>query len=186
MTGRPPLTLPAFEELRLDESLLRDLRSDHAGETGAVYIYKGILAVTGDESLREFAREHLAAERRHLHFFDAWLPAEAKSRLAPLWRVAGWLLGALPAFCGRRAVYHTISAVEEFVERHYQEQIARLADAPELTGLRLQLEHFCAEEVDHRHDAATRANAPPGPVARVWRRLVQAGSLAGVRAARAL
>lgn len=32
----------------LPASLVADLRSDHAGETGAVVIYRGILAVTRD------------------------------------------------------------------------------------------------------------------------------------------
>ncbi len=186
MTGRHPLYLPDYPSLALDLRLVRDLRSDHAGETGAVWIYKGILAVSSDDELREFAREHLATERRHLHFFDAWLPAEVKSRLIPLWRVSGWLLGALPAFFGRRAVYHTISAVETFVEGHYREQIRRIGDDRKLAGLRLQLEHFCAEEVGHRDDAAGRAEMAPGAVARVWTRIVAAGSALGVKAARAI
>ena len=75
MTGRHPLAIPDYPNLALEPRLVRDLRSDHAGETGAVWIYKGILAVSSDAELREFAREHLATERRHLHFFDAWLPA---------------------------------------------------------------------------------------------------------------
>ncbi len=29
-----------------------DLRSDHAGETGAVWIYKGILSFAGDQDIR--------------------------------------------------------------------------------------------------------------------------------------
>ena len=186
MTGRPPLSIPDFDTLSLDTQLVQDLRSDHAGETGAVSIYRGILAVKTDQELREFAREHLATERRHLHFFDAWLPAEAKSRLLPLWQVAGWLLGALPAFFGRRAVYQTISAVESFVEGHYQDQIRRLAGDRELTGLRLQLEHFCAEEVEHGDDAAGRAESTPGRIGRVWTSIVAAGSAAGVWAARAI
>jgi demethoxyubiquinone hydroxylase (CLK1/Coq7/Cat5 family) len=36
-----------------------------------------------------------------------------------LWRVAGWLTGALPALFGRAAVLRTIDAVETFVEGHY-------------------------------------------------------------------
>ncbi len=33
-----------------------DIRSDHAGETGAVMIYRGILAASRDPAVREFAR----------------------------------------------------------------------------------------------------------------------------------
>lgn len=43
----------------LSSHLVRELRSDHAGETGAVYIYKGIEAVAqwrGDVELLNFAK----------------------------------------------------------------------------------------------------------------------------------
>ena len=35
------------------------LRSDHAGEVGAVYIYKGILSIAKDPALVEFSKRHL-------------------------------------------------------------------------------------------------------------------------------
>ena len=40
--------------------LRADLRSDHAGETGAVYFYRGVLDVATDPAVRDFAEEHLA------------------------------------------------------------------------------------------------------------------------------
>ena len=45
--------------------LMPELRTDHAGETGAVWIYRGVLAVSRDPALRAFAQRHLATERRH-------------------------------------------------------------------------------------------------------------------------
>ena len=100
--------------------MLPALRSDHAGETGAVYIYRGILAVTRAPEVRAFARHHLATEQRHLEMMTQLLPREQHSRLLPLWRVAGWLTGMLPALFGPLAVYRTIDAVESFVDRHYE------------------------------------------------------------------
>lgn len=38
--------MPTFGSLPIDRALMRDLRSDHAGEVGAVQIYRGILAVS--------------------------------------------------------------------------------------------------------------------------------------------
>jgi demethoxyubiquinone hydroxylase (CLK1/Coq7/Cat5 family) len=67
--------------------LVGDLRSDHAGETGAVAIYIGILAVSRDLEIRHFATAHLATEREHLAHFEALLPAGQRSALLPLWRV---------------------------------------------------------------------------------------------------
>ena len=54
--------------LNLSNHLQRELRSDHAGETGAVYIYKGIVAVAlwrGDAELLSFAKAHGVTEADH-------------------------------------------------------------------------------------------------------------------------
>ena len=180
--------VPAFETMPLSDDLRRDLRSDHAGETGAVWIYRGILAVSRHRDVRRFAREHLRAERTHLEFFETWLPAAWHSRLAPLWRVAGFLLGALPALVGRRAVFRTIEAVERFVEDHYQDQIRQLESDARLRPLAAELQKFCDEEVEHCRDAAQRAQSAgssrPGLAARLWMKVVGIGSVAGVFMAR--
>ena len=97
----------AFEAPRVAADLVGDLRSDHAGETGAVWIYRGLLAVSRDAGVREFAKRHLATEQGHLDKVEAVLPWPQRSRLLPGWRVAGFMTGALPALLGPRAVYAT-------------------------------------------------------------------------------
>ena len=174
--------LPAFESYDFSRSDIADLRSDHAGETGAVHIYYGILAVTRDPEVRSFAREHLAAERRHLSFFDGWLPRQHHSRLLPLWRLAGWLTGALPALFGAQAVFSTISAVEHFVDLHYAEQVERLQQDEQTREVAELLDVFRLEEVHHRDDARTRLAAQRRPG--WWQRVVGAGSAMGVALAR--
>ena len=42
----------------IPQYLLPHFRSNHAGETGAIYIYKGILAVSSDSGIRQFSRKH--------------------------------------------------------------------------------------------------------------------------------
>ena len=113
-----PRTVPSW--------LVPELRSDHAGETGAVFIYKGILAVNRCKEIQNFALCHLETEQKHLQRFEEILDPGFKSRLLPLWRLAGFLTGAIPAIFGAQAVYHTIESVEAFVETHYQQQIERL------------------------------------------------------------
>ncbi|NIR62073.1 MAG: demethoxyubiquinone hydroxylase family protein, partial [Gammaproteobacteria bacterium] len=98
--------------------LERDLRSSHAGESGAVSIYRGILAVTRDPELRAFATRHLAAEARHLDRLRQLLPIARRTKLLPLWNLAGFLTGALPSLFGPRSVYATIDTVETFVDTH--------------------------------------------------------------------
>ncbi len=176
--------LPAFNTLPLTPSLVADLRSDHAGETGAVAIYCGILAVSRDTEVRRFARHHMRTEVRHRRFFDAWLPREQQSRLLRVWFAAGWTLGAVGALFGRRSVYTTIAAVETFVVDHYMQQISILQRDSRFDRLRAQLEAFCADEADHRNDAADRRATTPGLLARMWSAVVGGASAAGVALAR--
>lgn len=165
--------------------LLGDLRSDHAGETGAVMIYRGILARTTDPAIRTFATAHLATEAEHLRLLEALLPPGQRSLLLPIWRVAGFFTGFLPALFGRRAVYATIEAVETFVDHHYAAQIARLGRTGEEGALRRLLETCQAEEVHHRDEAAAAlGGVAPGPLLRAWAWLVGSGSAAAVAAAR--
>ena len=175
----PPPPLPD------DADIIGDLRTDHAGEAGAVYIYKGILTIARDAEVRAFAREHLATETAHLEKISAVLPAAHRSRLTPLWRVAGFFTGFLPALFGPRAIYATIEAVETFVDRHYQEQIDRLDGTRGYPALRALLVACQADERHHRDDASARAgDAKPGPLLRAWTSLVASGSEAAVSAAR--
>jgi demethoxyubiquinone hydroxylase (CLK1/Coq7/Cat5 family) len=166
--------------------VVADLRTDHAGEVGAVEIYRGILAAARDRELRAFAGRHLANELLHLRQIRQWLPASARSRLLPLWRVAGWLTGALPALLGPRAVFVTVAAVERFVDRHYAVQIERLSAHPELGPLRETLAACRRDEIAHRDDALARFNARPAAVARAWSAVVGKGSQWAVAASRRL
>jgi ubiquinone biosynthesis monooxygenase Coq7 len=166
--------------------LIADLRSDHAGETGAVAIYLGILAVSRDPQVRHFAREHLMTERAHLAQLGALLPPGQRSALLPLWRVAGWFTGFLPALIGARAVYATIEAVETFVDHHYEEQIRKLPAHGPGGALRNCLMACQADEVHHRDEARGANMAPAGMLTHFWRWLVGTGSALAVAAARRL
>lgn len=188
-----PARLGAPQASPLPSSLVADLRTDHAGETGAVMIYRGILATTRDAAVRNFAQGHLATEAAHLAAIEQLLAPRYRSRLLPLWRAAGWLTGALPAWIGPRAVYATIEAVETFVDHHYTEQIEaidRLDPAraqASLQALRAHLHAFRADEIDHRDDAAARFDrhaAPASPALRLWIRAVGAGSRGAVKICR--
>ncbi len=164
--------------------LLADLRSDHAGETGAVAIYRGVLFVARDGALRAFAQRHLHTEQQHLDQMQAWVPSSERSRLLPAWHVAGWATGALPALFGAPAVYATIAAVETFVDRHYAEQIAHLRGTPGPPGLLDTLVVCQADECAHREEAAALASAHAGVALRIWCRLVGVGSAVAVALAR--
>lgn len=167
--------------------LQRELRSDHAGETGAVYIYKGIVSVAqrrGDEELLSFSRAHGVTEADHLRQVEHWLPTSQRSLLLGPWRLAGWLTGALPALFGRRAVYGTIAAVETFVDQHYQQQIDHIEEFGGPDGLLALLIKCQADEQHHRDEASALAGNRAGFILRSWCWAVGWGSSAAVVLAR--
>jgi 3-demethoxyubiquinol 3-hydroxylase len=168
--------------------LEQELRSDHAGETGAVYIYKGIVAIarlSNDLELISFAKNHGATESEHVKLMESVLPKDLQSRLLLMWRIAGWLIGAVPALFGRKAVYATIAAVETFVEQHYQAQIDQLLLNRSHRGLLQLLQRCQADEIDHKHEAAIAlGDAKLGFILRIWCSLMHIGSRGAVAVCR--
>ncbi len=128
----------------------RFIRVDHAGEYGAQQIYAGQLAVLG-RSPHAATLEHMRAqEQAHLETFSA-LIARRRVRptaLLPLWRLAGFALGAATAALGPRAAMACTVAVEEAIDAHYAAQEAALED--DEAGLRDTIGRFRAEELEHR------------------------------------
>ena len=173
---------PPFEAM--PPWLQQELRSDHAGEYGAVMIYRGVLAVSRDASVRQFAEQHLLTEQKHLALMELIIPAFGRTRLLPVWRVMGWLTGALPAVLGRQAVFATIEAVETFVDHHYQQQLIRLNPQGEYAALRQMLVDCQADEVSHRNEATQLASPARSLLLRLWCAIVGWGSAAAVVAAK--
>ncbi|OWS71341.1 hypothetical protein CBI30_07860 [Polynucleobacter aenigmaticus] len=167
--------------------LERELRSDHAGETGAIYIYKGIIAIAKlrkDQELISFAKHHGATEAEHLQLIESIFEAKHRSRLLVPWRIAGWLTGAIPALFGRKAVYATIDAVETFVEQHYQQQIEYLQKNGSHDDLLKLLMRCQADEINHKNEARSKVVSPRPLTLRLWCALVRSGSAVAVLLAR--
>src|SRR5579862_5989623 len=131
------------------------IRVDHAGEYGAVRIYEGQLAVlkrrksASVETIRHMAEQ----EQRHLKTFDK-LVNERRVRptaLEPVWRLAGFALGAATALMGEKAAFACTAAVEEAIDEHYAQQIEALGDSD--PGLKQTVEDFRADEAAHRQTA---------------------------------
>jgi demethoxyubiquinone hydroxylase (CLK1/Coq7/Cat5 family)/predicted DCC family thiol-disulfide oxidoreductase YuxK len=112
----------------LPAPMVADFRSDQAGETGAVWIYRAMLMCSRDQTLREMLLEHQSQELQHLAAINRLLPWRFRSRLLPLWRVAGFVTGVVAALGGRNWTLATIASVESFVDSHYREQIERLTE----------------------------------------------------------
>lgn len=146
----------------------RYLRVDHAGEFGAIQIYRAQILIG-----RWLGRSHvalledfLAHERRHLATFGEVLAKRSirRCRSFLLCGVGGYALGLITALLGQRAVMACTRAVETVVNRHLQEQLAHLADcdpqahAAVASIVRDELEHRdVASAQIGRDDALTRA-----------------------------
>ncbi len=129
------------------------IRVDHAGEYGAVRIYEGQLAVLKNRASADTIRHMAEQEQHHLKTFDR-LVNERRVRptaLEPVWRVAGFALGAATALMGEKAAFACTAAVEEAIDEHYTEQIEALGDSDPM--LKKTVEEFRADEAQHRQTA---------------------------------
>ncbi|TRD11400.1 demethoxyubiquinone hydroxylase family protein [Erythrobacter insulae] len=147
------------------DELHRMIRVDQAGEFGATRIYEGQLAVMGDRGPHSAEIRHMAEqEEGHRAKFDALL-AERGVRptvLHPFWSAAGYALGAGTALLGPEAAMACTAAVEEEIDKHYSEQLDRLAETGTEPELAEMIEEFREDERAHR-DAALANGAEKAP-----------------------
>ena len=175
----PPRPGRGAPRARLEEIL----RVDHAGELGAVHIYRGQRAVfdrTDRSRIRGQLREMEAHEAEHLARFDALL-SEQRVRptlLAPLWRAAGFALGAGTALLGEKAAHACTEAVETVIGDHYAEQVEELAARDPV--LAEELARFRDEELAHR-DTAIEEGAREAPGYGVLGAVIRAGCRAAIK-----
>jgi ubiquinone biosynthesis monooxygenase Coq7 len=118
----------------------RILRVDHAGEQGAICVYRAQWLVAGltAPSMRERLADYLVHEKRHRSMFGAALMQRGLKRAPTYWlcSAGGYALGAVTALLGRGAIAATTIALESVVVRQLSQQRAELAaDDPAVAGL---------------------------------------------------
>ena len=165
---------PGPRETRIAEML----RVDHAGEYGAVQIYRGQRAVfdrlAGKERTAALLKEMEEGEQKHLDTFDRLL-AERRVRptlFSPLWNAAGFALGAGTALMGEKAAMACTAAVEDVIERHYGEQAEELGVVD--PALAETVREFREDELEHKH-TAEEEGAEQAPAYGLLRAVIQAG-----------
>jgi ubiquinone biosynthesis monooxygenase Coq7 len=108
----------------------RILKVDHAGEQGAICVYRAQLAVARltAPSMRDQLADFLLHEKRHRSIFGAALMKRGLSRCRSyaLCSLGGYVLGAVTALLGRKAIAATTIAIESVVLRHLAEQCRQL------------------------------------------------------------
>jgi len=160
------------------------LRVDHAGELAAVHIYRGQRAVMDNAPGRGRTAAQLAEmeshEAVHLARFDEILNERGvrPTLMTPLWRMAGFALGAGTALMGDKAAHACTEAVETVIEKHYAGQIEELTvREPELAA---ELTKFREDELAHR-DIAVEEGAREAPGYPLLAAVIQAGCRAAIK-----
>lgn len=176
----PARDRPGPRAARLHEML----RVDHAGEYGAVRIYRGQRAVfdalPGKRRTADALRRMEEGERAHLETFDRLLAGHGArpTALSPLWNAAGFALGAVSALIGEKAAMAVTEAVEDVIEKHYAAQADELAAAePELEAT---IRAFRADEIAHK-EAAEAHGAREAPGYGLLKAVIGAGCRVAIR-----
>ena len=161
--------------MHIPKKFIPYLRTNHSGETGAVFIYRGILCVIKDQEVKNFAMNHLKTESEHLEKLEKIIPKSEKSKLLTLWKFFGFITGFIPALIGKRFVFATIYYVETFVEKHYEEQILLLKKYKSVNKLKNLLKNLKDDEITHKTEALSEINNL-NTFIKLWGKTVQIGS----------
>ncbi|MFQ5564457.1 MAG: demethoxyubiquinone hydroxylase family protein [Parvularculaceae bacterium] len=140
-----------------DRRIAEMLRVDHAGEYGAVQIYRGQRAVfdglAHKARVSRLLKEMEDGEAAHLETFDRLLTQRGvrPTLLAPFWNAAGFALGAATALAGEKSAMACTAAVEEVIEEHYGDQERELR--PIEPALADTVKAFREDEIGHKTTA---------------------------------
>jgi 3-demethoxyubiquinol 3-hydroxylase len=149
----------------------RILKVNHAGEYGAIRIYRAQLWVARRlyPDVAAFLEETLAHEIRHCAMFrEAMSQKSARPcRVMSLWGNGGLILGFFTSLLGRQGIWICTAAVESTVHKHLDDQLHFLRGRDE--ELRSLIFSIREEEAAHMHHALVRIAARAR-----WARLLNA------------
>ncbi|KAJ2288563.1 ubiquinone biosynthesis monooxygenase Coq7 [Coemansia sp. RSA 2706] len=144
------LTLSSEEHAMID----RFIRVNQAGETAAVTIYKGQMAVLGGKpDLRDLLIHMRDQEVEHLNIMDQHI-RDFKVRptlLQPVAAVGGYFLGMVSALLGVKSAMTCTEAVETRIGMHYNDQLRELhfLKHAQLDELKRTIAKCRDEELEH-------------------------------------
>ena len=183
-------------DIKLPEWVVTELRTSHAGEAGATWIYKGASLAAQlrghSAEFKAFVNKHHDTEAGHFKQFDSLLEPAQRSSLLPLWRGAGFAVGFASALVSEEQMYLTTRHVESFVVEHLQHQIHTIEHRPRtrerFASLRAMLEQIRDDEAHHKDEgsrlAVVASDDDLSPAQRAWAVVVKAGSAGAVSVAR--
>jgi ubiquinone biosynthesis monooxygenase Coq7 len=159
MMSRPATIEVADARDRL--AIARILKVNHAGEYGAIRIYRAQIWVARRlyPDVVAFLEETLGHEVGHCAMFRNAMPTRdaRPCRAMVLWGNGGLILGFLTALMGREGIWICTAAVEGAVHKHLDDQLFFLRDKdPELHSL---INAIQAEELHHLNYAEERVRS---------------------------
>jgi ubiquinone biosynthesis monooxygenase Coq7 len=173
--GGPNAADAVLSNLSAARTIRRILKVNHAGEHGAIRIYRSQIAIARwrCSDVVPALEEMLAHEVRHRARFAEAMPSRhAKPcRMLFLWAIGGRLLGACTALLGRNAIWACTAAVEEAVHRHLNDQLTFLSRRD--SELYTIIDSIKAEELSHLSHAEQNLTSR-GQSVRMLRRSIDA------------
>ncbi|MBO0695843.1 MAG: demethoxyubiquinone hydroxylase family protein [Verrucomicrobia bacterium] len=152
-------------------TVTRILKVNHAGEYGAIRIYRAQIFVARRlyPDVLPFLEETLRHEINHCSLFlDAMPGRHARPcRIMALWGNGGLILGLLMALLGRQGIWICTAAVEAAVHRHLEDQLLFLRNRD--SNLYSLIKAIQGEELMHLSHAEERITART-----FWPRLLSA------------
>ncbi|KAJ2809304.1 ubiquinone biosynthesis monooxygenase Coq7 [Coemansia guatemalensis] len=174
------LTLSKDEHSMID----RFIRVNQAGETAAVTIYKGQMAVLGgDPGLRELLTHMRDQEEVHLEIMDKHI-VDYRVRptlLQPVAAVGGYILGVVSAMLGTKSAMTCTEAVETRIGMHYNDQLRdlHLLKHEQLEELKKTIAKCRDEELEHL-DTAVDHGARMAPLYKMQFEFIKSGCSAAI------
>jgi ubiquinone biosynthesis monooxygenase Coq7 len=151
-------SLPPREAL----TVARIVRVNHAGEYGAIRIYRSQIRVARwlyPDVVPDLG-DMLKHEIRHCAVFRDAMPARNSRpcRIMSLWSVGGSMLGLATALLGRQSIWTCTAAVEAAVHRHLDDQLGFLAGRDQ--DLHAAIMDIREEELSHLNHAEAQLGLP--------------------------
>lgn len=137
------------------------IRVNHAGEFGAQVIYKSQIKFSKDKNLKKELKRISDEEMVHFKYFDEEI-TKNRTRptvMQPIWKVGGYVLGAVSSILGEKYVHACTEAVESTIVDHYNEQIEFLKKAKIKNDLRIKIQKFCDEEKSHKENSTKKIDS---------------------------
>lgn len=155
------MTAFAKQVPRDQQTIRRILKVNHAGEYGAIRIYRAQLWVARKfyPEIVPFLDETLNHEIEHCSLFQSAMATRKARpcRIMSLWGRGGFILGLFTALLGRQGVWICTSAVEATVHKHLEEQLHFLNERDkELSVLIRSIQTEELQHLDHANAHITQ------------------------------